>query len=117
MVWVLYNLFQDVDKKIAMLMVILVSVSCAIGISNIINTMAPLLLLSGADFLSVFTRPQLDALAMGFLRLRGYGLVVNEAFWGLWLFPFGMLVIKSAFFPKFLGVLLIVGCFAYLAMC
>lgn len=93
--WALYNLFKDVDKKVAMLMVILVSVSAAIGIVNIVNTMAPLVLLSGADFLSVFTKPQLDALALGFLRLHGYGLVVDEAFWGLWLFPFGVLVITG----------------------
>ena len=36
--------------------------------------------------------------------------------WGLWLFPFGVLVFESGFYPKLLGVLLIVGCFAYLAV-
>jgi len=100
-----------------MLMVILVSVSAAIGMVNIINTMAPLVLLGGADFLSVFTKPQLDALALSFLRLRNGGINVNTAFWGLWLFPFGVLVIKSGFVPKILGIFLIVGCFAYLAVC
>jgi hypothetical protein len=115
--WMLYRLFKDVDKKLAMLLVILVSISCAIGVVNIVNTMAPLVLLSGADFLSVFTRPQLEALALGFLRLHSQGLVVDGAFWGLWLFPFGVLVIKSGFIPRLLGVFLIVGCFAYLATC
>ena len=117
LVWALYHLFEEVDKRVAMLMVILVSVSAAIGMVNIINTMAPLVLLSGADFLSVFTKPQLDALALSFLRLRNGGINVNMAFWGLWLFPFGVLVIKSGFVPKILGIFLIVGCFAYLAVC
>lgn len=116
LVWSLYNLFKDVDKKVAMLMVMLVSVVAAFQLVNLLNLLAPLVLLGGADFLSVFTRPQLDALAYGFLRLRGNGMNVATAFWGLWLFPFGLLVIKSRFIPKVLGLLLIVGCFAYLTV-
>jgi hypothetical protein len=69
--------------------------------------------LSGADFLSVFTKPQLEALAFGFLRLKNSGTLVALPFWGLWLFPFGILVIKSGFLPKVLGVLLIAAGFAY----
>lgn len=115
--WTLYNLFKDVDKKLSMLLVILVSVSATLGIANVVNLIAPLVILSRADFLSVYTQPQLDALALLFLKLRSSGISLNTAFWGLWLFPLGMLVIKSRYFPKFVGVLLIVGCFAYLAGC
>jgi hypothetical protein len=111
----LSNLFKDVDRKQARLMVALVVVSVAIGLVNLINEIAPLILLSGADYLSVFSKPQLEALALGFLRLRGSGLGIASAFWGLWLLPFGILVIKSGFIPKLIGVLLIVGCFGYLA--
>jgi hypothetical protein len=81
---------------------------------NEVNNIAALILFRGADFLSVFDKPQLDALGMLFLRLRGQGLVVNEIFWGLWLFPFGLLVMRSGFIPRILGVLLIVNGFAYL---
>jgi hypothetical protein len=112
----LYNLLKDVDRKQARLMVVLVAVMVTLGLANLINQIAPLILLSGADFLSVFTKPQLDALALGFLRLRSNGINVEMAFWGLWLLPFGVLVYKSGFFPKLLGVLLIVGCFAYLTV-
>jgi hypothetical protein len=41
--------------------------------------------------------------------------VVNEVFWGLWLLPFGLLVYKSRFLPRFLGVWLVLNCFAYVA--
>ena len=53
---------------------------------------------------------------MLFLGLRRQGLTINEIFWGLWLFPFGVLVMRSGFLPRVLGVWLIVNCFAYLAL-
>jgi len=109
----LYNLFKDVNRKHAMLMVLLVSMGIGISLVNVALKTAPLILLSGSDYLSVFTKPQLDALALGFLSLRGSGAMVATAFWGLWLFPFGMLVIRSGFIPKLFGILLFVAGFAY----
>lgn len=110
----LYHLFKDVDKKHAMLMVLFVSMGIAISFVNLATKTAPLILLSGADYLSVFTKPQLDALALGFLSLHDNGSTVATAFWGLWLIPFGILVIRSDFIPKLLGILLIAAGFAYL---
>jgi hypothetical protein len=110
----LYNLLKGVDQWHAMLMVLLVSVGVTIGLANLLNKLAPLILLSGANYLSVFTKPQLDAVALGFLASNGNGNTVAGAFWGLWLFPFGVLVIKSGFFPRVLGILLMVAGFAYL---
>ena len=80
-----------------------------------LTTSLPLILVSGANFLSVFEKSQLDALVLVFLRLHSHGFIVAQIFWGLWLFPFGILVIRSGFIPRALGVLLIVACFAYLA--
>ncbi len=111
----LYNLLKDVDRKQAMLMVMLVAVAVAVGIANLFNRAAPLILLSGADYLSVFTKPQLDALALSFIRLHGSVTHLDMIFWGLWLFPFGILVFKSRFFPRILGIMLIVGGSAWLA--
>jgi uncharacterized membrane protein YwzB len=112
---ILYKLFKDVDREQARLLVTLVAVSVAIEIVNCLNLIAPLILLSGADFLSVFTKPQLDALALGFLKLRNSGINLVSVFWGLWLLPFGILVIKSGVIPKILGFLLIAACFGYVA--
>jgi hypothetical protein len=111
--WLLYQLFKDVERKTAMLMVMLVTAGIAVSLVNLANGFAPLILLSGADYLSVFSKPQLEALAFGFLRLKSSGTLIALAFWGLWLFPFGRLVIKSGFLPKVLGVLLIAAGFAY----
>jgi hypothetical protein len=109
----LYRLFQGVDKRQASLMVTLFVVSVPISFLNALNNIAALILLRGADFLSVFTKPQLDALALVFLRLHGQGLILASIFWGLWLVPFGILVYRSGFLPRILGVLLIINCFAY----
>ena len=109
----LYRLFQGVDRRQASLMVTLFVVSVPISFLNALNNIAALILLRGADFLSVFTKPQLDALALVFLRLHGHGLILASIFWGLWLFPFGILVYRSGFLPRILGVLLIINCFAY----
>jgi len=109
----LYSLLKDVNRNRAMLMLVSASVIVPLGFVDLIVLVAPLIVLSGADFLSAFTRPQLDALAFSLITLRTNGLVVASAFWGLWLFPFGMLVIRSGFFPKILGILLIVAGAAY----
>jgi hypothetical protein len=112
----LYRLFQGVSKAQASLLLALVLVSSAVAFSNVLCNIAALILVRGADFLNVFSKEQQDALAMLFLRLRGQGNVINEIFWGLWLLPFGILVIRSRFMPRFLGWWLIVCCFTYLAM-
>lgn len=111
----LYRLLNGVSKTHASLMVTLVVVSVAIAFLNEVNNLAALTLFRGADFLSVFDKPQRNALAMLFLRLHSQGNFVNEIFWGLWLLPFGLLVMRSGFIPRILGVLLIVNCFAYVA--
>ncbi|HLE35676.1 MAG TPA: DUF4386 domain-containing protein [Candidatus Acidoferrales bacterium] len=117
LVLALYRLLKGVDQNHAVLMVILGGLMpSAIYFLNTLNDAAALLLVRGADFLSVFDKPQRDALAMLFLRLHHHGVVANEIFWGLWLFPFGILVYRSGFLPRILGVWLIVNGFAYLAI-
>jgi hypothetical protein len=49
-----------------------------------------------------------------FLNLHNNGIKIAGIFWGLWLFPYGFLVFKSGFLPRFIGVLLMIGCFGYL---
>jgi hypothetical protein len=114
LLWVLYRLLGGVNKTHASLMVILGLVFVPIMCVNVLNEIAALTLLRGADFLSVFDKRQLEAMAMLFLDLHRYGYVVGWIF-GLWLFPFGVLVFKSGFLPRILGVLLIAACFGYLA--
>ena len=114
LVHVLYELFKSVDRGQARLMVILVVAGVSVAFLNNLNLYAPILLLSGAGHLSVFNPAQLQTLAMVFLDIFNHGVIIAEIFWGLWLIPLGILVYKSGFIPKALGVLLIVGCFGQL---
>jgi hypothetical protein len=112
----LYRLFKPVNKTHARQLVILGAlVSVPIVFVNVVNEIAALILARGTESLAAFQKPQLDALAYLFLRLHAYGIIVASIFWGLWLFPFGTLVIRSAFIPRVLGVLLIIAGVAYLA--
>jgi Domain of unknown function (DUF4386) len=88
----------------------------AIDFFNVLNDAAALVLVRGGDFLSVFEKPQRDALAMPFLRLHHQEIVAAEILWGLWLFPLAILVYRSRFLPRFLGIWLIINGFAYLAI-
>jgi hypothetical protein len=109
-VLVLYRLFKPVSEKHALAMMVLILLSVPISFLNVLNEVAALSLAKGgANFLSVFDSHQRDALAYLFMRLHGRGFVVAQIFWGLWLFPFGILVIRSGFIPRFLGVLLMIA--------
>ena len=112
----LYRLLSGVNKTWAGAMVALVLVSAAVGFLNVLNYVAALTLIHGTEFLGAFETPQRYALGMLFLRLHGQGELMNEIFWGLWLFPFGLLVFRSGFLPRFLGVWLMLACFVWVAL-
>ncbi len=113
----LYRLFKGVDQNLAVLVVIFGGVMPAlIDFVGIVSDAAALTLVRGADFLSVFDKPQRDALAMLFLRLRDHQNTAAEILWGLWLFPLAILTYRSRFLPRFLGVWLTVNGFAYVLL-
>jgi hypothetical protein len=112
----LYRLLKGVNQALAVVMVILGSLmQTPIFVINTVNDAATLEFARGADFLAIFDKPQRDAFVMLFLNLHHQLDLANAIFWGLWLLPFGLLVYRSRFLPRFLGVWLILGCFAWLA--
>jgi hypothetical protein len=114
LVLALYRLFNGVDQNLGVLMVIVGGVMPAtIDFLNVVNDAAALMLVRGADFLSVFEKPQRDALAMLFLRMHHNEITAAEILWGLWLFPLAILTYRSRFLPRFLGIWLIINGFAY----
>jgi hypothetical protein len=111
----LYRLLREVDPSLAAVMVILGSLmQVPLFFFNTVTDAAALLLVRGADFLSVVGKPQRDAFAMLFLSLHHHVDLVNFVFAGLWLFPFGLLVYRSLFLPRFLGIWLMTACLAWL---
>jgi hypothetical protein len=110
----LYRLFRKVDRGLARLMVALVCVGVAAETVNTANRLAPLDFLSGYGFMSVFNRAQLEAMALSSIYLGNNLGQLITVFWGLWLIPFGLLTIKSGFFPKILGILLMIAGVGYI---
>jgi hypothetical protein len=112
----LYELLKGVNQRHASLWVILVVVAIPIAFLNELNSIAALVLVRGADFLSIFEKPQRDALSMLFLNLHNEGIGVVEMLWGLGLFPLALLVYRSRFLPRFLGVWIAIDGFAYVIL-
>lgn len=110
----LFALFKDVNYRHALAMLTLILVAIPIAFLNEVNTLGAIALVRGSHSLAVFDKPQREALANLFLDLRGSGFDVAGIFWGLWLFPLGLLSYRSGIVPRILGVLLMIGCFAYL---
>lgn len=111
----LYQLFKPVHKMQAVLMALLLLVAMPISFVVALNYVAAQWLLSGAPVVAAIASGQREALGMLFLRLHTHGVLAVEIFWGLWLLPFGLLVIRSRFIPRILGILLIIGGVAYVA--
>ena len=112
----LYQLFVDVDRKLARLLLVLVLVSSALGVLDAALLYAPLVLHDRAAALGAFTKAQLDALGLILLSLRSAELRADLMLWGLWLVPFGVLIIRSGFIPKVIGILLLIAAPGYVAM-
>lgn len=107
------NLFEGINPKLSKMLVALVIVAVPIAIFNTINMMASLLILDGSEYLQAFNQNQLNALSLFFLNLYQFGLIIVQIFWGLWLLPLGLLSIQSKYIPKWIGILLIIGCVSY----
>jgi hypothetical protein len=99
----LYQLFKSVDQKTSTLMAVMMLVSVPISYVNALIHIAPLVLLKSPAIAAVLNPGQLAAQVTLFLRLHNYGLVINQIFWGLWLFPIGVLVMRSGFIPRWLA--------------
>lgn len=109
-----YCLFKRVDKNLTRLFLTFVLMSAAVAIINSLNNIAALIVLSKTDYLNAFGQEQLDALMMIFLRLNNYGVGIAELLLAPDLCALGLLVIKSKFVPKILGILLVAGSFGFL---
>jgi len=101
LVLALYRLLGGIDRTHALVMAVLALLSVPISFAGMAFEVGALNVLHAPD------------LAMLLVRLHGSAILVNEVFWGLWLFPFGILVMRSGFLPRILGILLIVNAFAY----
>lgn len=115
MVLVLYQMFKHVSQHQAKLLVALVIVQIPTVFFMEAFNITSLMIFKG-EILKTFELSQRQDLAMLFLKISDYGVLILETFWGLWLFPLAILVYRSRFLPRFLGVWLIITGFFYLVL-
>jgi hypothetical protein len=111
----LHRLLKDVDRTLALLMVLLIFLVAPVGLVGTANEVATLTVIHGS-YLSAFEPAQRDALATLLLELDRHGVVVSELFWGLWLLPLGLLIWQSRFLPRWLGAWILANGLAYVAI-
>jgi hypothetical protein len=111
---ILYVLLKPVNRNAALLMLGFNLVQDAVGGLNALNTYRPLQLLGGAAYLNVFSRQQLEAMALLSVNTHALGFAVALMFFGCSCVALGCLILASGLFPKALGVLMTIAGACYI---
>lgn len=109
-----HKLFKEVNPYLSKIMVVLVVASVPIAMLNTLNLVGAEWLVNAPETLTAFSVEQLNGLALFFVEMNEKGIILVEIFWGLWLLPLGLLVMKSGFVPRIIGVLLLIGGIFYM---
>lgn len=112
-VLLLYRLLRQVDEYLAKLMAGLVMVAIPVVLLGGALKLTALSIFKG-EMLKSFPSEQMQELAVTLIRIANYSSRVITIFWGLWLIPLGLLVYRSVFIPRILGLLLLVNGLGYI---
>lgn len=110
----LYKLLSHINKHYALMMVIFALISVPISFGLLLDQYELMELFNDYTVLGIEQKQAVNAEVLSAFEKLYNGFFLCQTFWGLWLFPFGYLVFKSGFLPKFLGVALMLGCITYL---
>ncbi|HEX4038997.1 MAG TPA: DUF4386 domain-containing protein [Acidobacteriaceae bacterium] len=99
-----YELLKPVSKSISLVAAVLGLVGCTIKTFSRVFYLSPLFILHGAPYLSIFSREQLQALALVLLNVNDHGAAMAMAFFGFHSLLAGYLVFRSSFLPRLLGL-------------
>ena len=112
----LYRLFEDVDRHRARQLVALVLVSSALSLAGVVFSAAALLVFRDGAAVAGFDEHTREAIGMLLISMHGQAVGINQTFWGLWLLPFGWLVVRSRFLPRWLGYWLLLDGIAWVVV-
>ena len=113
-VMALYRLLRHVNRSVAQAMVIFVVVSVGITCLNMVHQLGALLVATDASYTGAFGTGGSAGLVLLLLELQRSGYLVAQIFFGLWLFPLGLLAYRSGMFPRPLGIVLMLATLSYL---
>ena len=110
----LYVLLRPVDKTLARISAAFQLVGTAIYGVNLLHHFTVLLISDGGGYLAAFAPDQLDALALLVLEIHRHGYDLGLVFFGLHCLVMGYLLYLSGYFPRLLGVLMVLAGVGYL---
>ena len=110
----LYDLFTPVNGSISLLAAFFSFAGCIIQALSSLFHLAPLVVLGGEPYLSVFNPGQLQALALIFLKLRAQATNLYMVFFGCYCLLIGYLIFRSTFMPRIVGVFMAIAGSGYL---
>jgi Domain of unknown function (DUF4386) len=114
LVLALYRLLKHVQPAMARAMVVFVVLQVGITCLNLVHQFGALMVATQPSYSDAFDEGGTDALVLLLMELQHNGYLVAQIFFGLWLFPLGLLAYRSGMFPRALGVILMVATGAYL---
>lgn len=112
--FLLYKLLASVSPTAGFFMLAFSLVSVPVLLVSVVCHVNVLHLIGDSPYLQQFSKEAIQLQVMQSLALSNNCATVTNIFAGLWLFPFGYLVIKCGLLPRILGYLLILGCLGYL---
>jgi hypothetical protein len=114
MALVLYGLLKPVQKGVAMAMLVLVALAAGIISLNAVFQFEGLRVATDGAYAAALGIAGSNALVLLLLDIQHYGTFAAQVFFGLWLVPLGYLAYRSGRFPRWLGVVLVLGGVCYL---
>ena len=111
---IFYILFKPVNKHLSLLALIFSIVAGAVMAVNLLNQLAPLLLLHNASYQKTFSIDQLQTLSLFFLNLQSQGYGISLFLFAFYFPIIGYLVYRSNFLPRILGVIYTLAGVGYL---
>jgi hypothetical protein len=104
-----YELLKPVNGRLSFFAMLVLLMATAVQALMAALYLGPSLVLDTGKSMSAFSTEQLQALAYTFLRLNGFAFNTHLFLFGLWCFLVAMLIYRSIFLPRILGVLLAIS--------
>jgi hypothetical protein len=111
---ILYELLKVVNRRLALLALVFITISTTIEAVNLINYITPLVIVTLPEYQHAFDAAQIQALIRGPIRLWAYMFSTSLAFFAMFCGLNGYLIVRSRFLPAVLGVLMMAACVCYL---
>jgi len=110
--WSLYVLLKEINQNFSVLFLILNSAGVLLQCVSAVSLLTSKEILIDVTYHSLFSTEQLSYYSKLFIHIYQNGFMAAQIFFGLWLLPLGLTVLKSKIIPKIFGILLIIDSIA-----